>query len=71
MSHEKSITVERDGRYYVLDNSGKDKGKILGSQKGYATKKTANTYARARSKSFDGPKRRGSLGAVLPYMKKK
>ena len=47
--HEKSITVERGGKYFVLDNSGKNKGAKLGAQKGYATMKAANAYAKKRS----------------------
>ena len=53
MSHEKSITVERDGRHFVLDNSGFGKGNVLGAKRGYKTQREANAYAKKRSKSFN------------------
>ena len=35
MAHEQSITVFQDGRYFVLDNAGPNKGKILGPAEGF------------------------------------
>lgn len=61
MSHEKSITVEREGRHYVLDNSGPDKGKVLGPKNGFKTQKEANLYAKKRSRLYRGP----ALGKIL------
>lgn len=49
MSHERSVTVKRDGRYYVLDNSGKNKGAVLGPSTGFGERKAADSYARKRS----------------------
>lgn len=52
MSHEKSITVFEYGRYFVLDNSGSNAGKILGPEEGFETEEEANKYAQDRSNSF-------------------
>ena len=52
MAHEKSITVKKEGKtgkYFVKDNSGANKGAILGNKKGYRTMQEANAYAKARS----------------------
>ena len=71
MSHENSITVERDGRFYVLDNSGDDKGKVLGPKNGFSTKASANAYARKRSREYGKRYKEGKpndgrhLGKVL------
>ena len=51
MSHEKSITVERDGRHYNLDNVGPDKGRQLG--RSYATNDNAVAAAKVRSRNYD------------------
>lgn len=51
MAHEKSITVERSGRHYLLDNSGKGKGNVIGPKQGFASIKAADTYAQSRSKT--------------------
>lgn len=52
MSHEKSVTVKRGGRWYNLDSAGPDKGRILGSQKGFKTAAEAVAAAKARSRRF-------------------
>ena len=54
MSHENSVTVQQDGRWFVKDNSGDNKGKILGAKKGYDTLEQANSYAKNRSENFGG-----------------
>jgi len=48
--HEQSITVRKDGKWYVQDNVGKNKGAKLGKQTGYASEKEATAYAKKRSK---------------------
>ena len=47
--HEKSETVQKGKRWYNLDTVGLDKGRILGSKKGYATMKEAVSAAERRS----------------------
>jgi hypothetical protein len=70
MAHEKSITVttrkpKGGNRWFVVDNSGADKGRILGPKKGFATMAAANKFAKARSENFNpnptktGPQPRG------------
>ena len=60
MGHEKSKTVEIDGRWYNLDTSGTDKGRILGNKKGYATSEKAVGSAKRRSRLYENkPERHG------------
>lgn len=49
MSHEKSQTIEMDGRHFVVATVGKNKGKILGPKRGFDTEKQATSYAIQRS----------------------
>jgi hypothetical protein len=71
VSHENSITVERDGRFYVLDNSGSDKGKVLGPKRGFSSLSEANDYAKKRSREYGKRYREGKpsdgrhIGSVL------
>jgi hypothetical protein len=52
MAHEKSATVKKGTRWFNIDTVGKDKGRILGSQKGFQTMKKAVQAAEARSPRF-------------------
>ena len=58
MAHEKSETVKIGSRFFNRDTVGKDKGRILGNQKGFATMREAVSAAEKRSKRFDTPPRR-------------
>ena len=49
MPHEKSETVEMDGRHYVVVGVGKKKGQILGPVEGFDTEEQATSYAKQRS----------------------
>ena len=55
MGHENSITVKRGGRWFNLDNSGVNKGGVLGSKRGFATQKNAVAAAKGRSARGAGP----------------
>lgn len=58
MAHEKSETVKRGSRWFNIDTVGKDKGRVLGNQKGFATSQEAVSAAKKRSQSFNVPKRK-------------
>ena len=65
MVHEKSITVERDGKHFLLDSVGSNKGQNLGPKGGFKTEKEAKKFAEKRSRSFD-KRPRGGLSPSRP-----
>jgi hypothetical protein len=69
MSHEQSITVERGGRFYVLDNSGENAGAVLGLKTGFDTSTQADTYARLRSQSYNNPPSQQAQDKYLEWLK--
>ena len=52
MAHEKSETIQKGKRWYNLDTVGLDKGRVLGSKKGYSTMEEAVDAAKRRSKRY-------------------
>ena len=52
MPHENSGTVKEGDHWVNVDTVGKDKGRVLGSQKGFKTQAKAVAAAKARSKRF-------------------
>lgn len=53
MSHEKSETIKKGGRWYNVDASGTDRGRILGNRQGYATAAEAVKAAKRRSGKYE------------------